>query len=328
MAVTTDDRLVAILLASPFGSAAGENLPPPLGPVGWHRLTSALAHRDLRPGNLLAMTEREVDNLLSEGGFASDRGVRLRRAAPVAMELEQLADRGIWVMADVDDDYPRRLHDRLGTGAPPILFGAGERSLVDRGGLAIVGSRDAGDAALAFASSLAGDAARAGVCVISGAARGVDQVAMRGAVDASGQVIGILADGLARRLREPELRDQLLAGRVVLISPYIPSAGFSVRTAMGRNKLIYGLADAAVIVTSAMGEGGTWSGAVEALKAGDPAVFLAEHVTDPARADLLGRGAREVPTDGGNLPESILAAAREAPSPRPIPQLRMFDERG
>ena len=35
---------------------------------------------------------------------------------------------------------------------------------------------------------------------------------------------------------------------------------------MGRNKYIYSLADAAVVVTSAMSSGGTWSGAIENLK--------------------------------------------------------------
>jgi predicted Rossmann fold nucleotide-binding protein DprA/Smf involved in DNA uptake len=60
-------------------------------------------------------------------------------------------------------------------------------------------------------------------------------------------------------------RDALMNGQLVLISPYDPSAGFNVGHAMQRNKLIYSLADAALVVNSDFEKGGTWSGAVEQL---------------------------------------------------------------
>ena len=55
-------------------------------------------------------------------------------------------------------------------------------------------------------------------------------------------------------------------GRLALVSPYDPAAGFNVGHAMGRNKLIYALADAALVVSSDYQKGGTWTGAVEQLK--------------------------------------------------------------
>ena len=55
-------------------------------------------------------------------------------------------------------------------------------------------------------------------------------------------------------------------GQLVLISPYDPSAGFNVGHAMQRNKLIYALADAALVVSSDYEKGGTWAGAVEQLE--------------------------------------------------------------
>jgi len=56
-------------------------------------------------------------------------------------------------------------------------------------------------------------------------------------------------------------------GRAAFLSPCTPGAAFSAGAAMGRNKSIYALADVAVVVSSAVGSGGTWAGAVEALKA-------------------------------------------------------------
>ena len=62
-----------------------------------------------------------------------------------------------------------------------------------------------------------------------------------------------------------EHRNLLMEGQLVLVSPYDPSAGFNVGHAMQRNKLIYALADAALVVSSDLNKGGTWAGAVEQL---------------------------------------------------------------
>lgn len=47
----------------------------------------------------------------------------------------------------------------------------------------------------------------------------------------------------------------LAEGRLVLVSPYDPSTGFNVGNAMQRNKLIYALADASLVVSSDLDEG-------------------------------------------------------------------------
>jgi len=60
-------------------------------------------------------------------------------------------------------------------------------------------------------------------------------------------------------------RRLLMDGQLVLVSPYDPGAGFNVGNAMQRNKLIYALADAALVVNSDFEKGGTWAGAVEQL---------------------------------------------------------------
>jgi predicted Rossmann fold nucleotide-binding protein DprA/Smf involved in DNA uptake len=101
--------------------------------------------------------------------------------------------------------------------------------------------------------------------LVSGGAKGIDQAAMRGALDAGGQVSGVLADSLEKTTLNREHRNLLLDGQLVLISPYDPSAGFNVGNAMQRNKLIYALADASLVVSSDINKGGTWAGATEQL---------------------------------------------------------------
>lgn len=75
-----------------------------------------------------------------------------------------------------------------------------------------------------------------------------------------------MADSLERAALNREHRNLLMDERLVLISPCDPSAGFNVGHAMQRNKLIYALADAALVVSSDYEKGGTWAGAVEQLE--------------------------------------------------------------
>ena len=89
-----------------------------------------------------------------------------------------------------------------------------------------------------------------------------------------GRVLGVLADSLQARIRKANVRTLMADDRVCLVTPYHPTSGFSVGTAMGRNKLIYGLADLTVVVASASGSGGTWAGATEALSKGYGAVAV------------------------------------------------------
>ncbi len=78
------------------------------------------------------------------------------------------------------------------------------------------------------------------------------------------------------------------------MSPYGPDARFTVGGAKGRNRLIHCMAELAVVVSAAEGEGETWVGATEALKHGwvPLAVRSGEAVPAGSRA-LLARGAME-----------------------------------
>jgi predicted Rossmann fold nucleotide-binding protein DprA/Smf involved in DNA uptake len=138
-------------------------------------------------------------------------------------------------------------------------------ALLETGGLAVVGSRHVDDALIDYTMAIGRLAARAGRTLVSGGAKGIDQAAMRGALEGGGKVCGVLADSLEKTTMNREHRNLLLDGQLVLISPYDPSAGFNAGHAMQRNKLIYALADTSLVVSSDLNKGGTWTGAVEQL---------------------------------------------------------------
>ena len=89
---------------------------------------------------------------------------------------------------------------------------------------------------------------------------------MNAAVDAGGHVVGVVADSLLRTAHDSEVRHAVNDDQLCLCSPYKPTAGFSVANAMGRNKLIYAMSTATLVVECEEGSGGTWAGAVEALR--------------------------------------------------------------
>ena len=142
------------------------------------------------------------------------------------------------------------------------------RPCFDADGVGVVGSRDISDEGSQVAREIAQGAVKLGLPVISGAARGVDGDAMNAAFEAGGRVVGVLADALEHAVTRRSTRRGVAGGQICLVTPYPPSAAFSVGNAMGRNKIIYGLSRCTIVVASDHETGGTWAGATEALKNG------------------------------------------------------------
>lgn len=260
------DTQAILLLTGSLGRP--RSVPPePLAPTEYNRLAQRLLARHLRPGDLL---QRDGPERLRELGYEPPLADRiaglLERGGALALVAENWMNKGLWLLGRGDEQYPRRLKERLSHISPPIIYGVGNMALLTGGGLAIVGSRDTDEHGIEFARAAARRCASEDIPVISGGARGVDSEAMQAALAAGGKVIGVLADSLARAAVSGAYRDALRSGQLVLISPFDPSAGFSVGNAMARNKLIYCLSDAALIVSADLGQGGTWAGATENLK--------------------------------------------------------------
>ncbi len=215
---------------------------------------------------LLGQSVTDLAELLGGDVSLAERIASLQDGATaVAFALEELEQIGVEVVTPVDEGYPARL-ERLGHRAPPILYVAGPIELLDGPGVGVVGSRGVDEAGGEIAREVARAAVRHRHTVVSGGARGVDQLAMAAGLEAGGRVVGVLAENLLRRLREPETRAAILDGSVCLCTPYKPTAGFNVANAMGRNKVVYALSDATVVVASDLKKGGTWAGAHEAIR--------------------------------------------------------------
>ncbi len=260
------DTEVVLLLCGRFGGEKQDSFQP-LTPREYGELAKWLLGRSLRPSDLMASAGREALSDVHEARLERKRiEFLLDRGTAMALALERWARGGLWVISRGDAEFPKRLRRHLKYATPPLLYGAGDKSLLDLGGLAIIGSRDATESALEYTRSIAERCACEGMAVVSGGARGVDAAAMQGATEAGGYCIGVLASDLLKTSVNRQNRVGLQEGRLVLVSPFFPEAGFNAGNAMGRNRYIYTLADQALVIDSALRSGGTWEGAIENLK--------------------------------------------------------------
>jgi predicted Rossmann fold nucleotide-binding protein DprA/Smf involved in DNA uptake len=299
----------AILLLTVAFTKPAQGDPEPLTPAEWGRFASWLKGQEKSP-ELLLTSDDPMAFLQgwSDPAVTPDRLRHLlRRSGAMGLALEKWQRAGLWVMTRSDADYPVRLKKRLKHEAPPVLFGCGDRGLLNRAGIAVVGSQSANQEELGDASRLGAEIASQGFSVVSGGARGVDEAAMLGALESQGTAAGVLADSLLRAATSAKYRQGLMGRNLVLLSPYNPEASFDAGNAMARNKYIYCLADASVVVAAGKESGGTWNGATENLKHGWVPLWVREHPgSDSGNAALVQQGARWLPA--GDLVVTSLAS--------------------
>lgn len=303
---SSEDAKAILLLC---GHVGGEEGPRPLTLSMYNRLALWLKDHGHRPRNLIAGSALEELQQEAPDGLDLTRITQLlERGAAVAFAIERWMNKGVWILCHSDAGYPQRLRNHLGVHAPPILYGFGQQQLLEAGGLAVVGSRNVDDEGGEFAAEVSRRAAKQGMGVISGAARGVDQIAMRSALEEGGIVVAVLADSLLRTALQAEAREAIRAKKLLLVSSFQPEAGFHIGSAMERNKYIYGLSDFALVVSAEHETGGTWSGAVEELKRDPhiPVFVRMEGKVPRANEELVKKGAIPFPEKPWLVPFSEL----------------------
>ena len=314
----TSNTQAILLLTAPLVAGRGEPATDLLTLGEYNRLARILREKQSQPADLL---ESDAGQLLDLCGqpFGRERlEALLGRGFLLSQAVERWNARGIWVISRADDRYPKRLKSRLKEDAPPLLYGCGEISLLEKGGLAVVGSRQVDNELIEFTENVGRLAAEGHRLIVSGGAKGIDRAAMHGSLKAGGAAAGVMADSLERAALASDNREPLMEGRLVLISPYDPAVGFNVGHAMQRNKIVYASADAALVVTSDFQKGGTWAGAIEQLERFRFVPMFVRNGTNVGRGNsaLIQRGALPWPNPqtAGELKAAVSSALKLAAS--------------
>ena len=284
--IYSDSAMAAILLCTNLG-IEGEYKPLTL--KEWNGLGKTVNDMGYKIADLLkseftkklpiSEKQKEQIKLLTGRGFS------------IALKLQELENKGIYIVTQFDNDYPKYLKRKLREKMPPVLFYAGDITLAGKIGIAIVGSRDVDDAGMLFAKDLAKKATKEKLIIYSGGAKGVDSISEKAAIDEGGYVVSFIGDSLSKKIRNKDVIQNILNKRILLFSDVNPDTGFSVGRAMNRNKFIYAAAHGAFVVSSDFGKGGTWTGAVENINNSWTKLFVWSGCEKKGNKELISKGA-------------------------------------
>jgi DNA processing protein len=238
------------------------------------------------------------------------RAIKIAKVEDIAREFAAAARLGARFVAPGESEYPVRL-SRI-EAPPPLIAVRGHLPALQRPAVAIVGSRNASAAGLAFAERLTRGLAEAGFVIVSGLARGIDQRAHRtGCAQGS---LAVLAGGLDKIYpaeHAPLLESLLEHGAAISEMPF----GWEARGRdfPRRNRLISGLADGVVIVEAAHRSGSL----ITARFAGEQGreVFAVPGSPLDPRAEGTNRLIRDGATLCTSAEDVIEALARQISAP-------------
>lgn len=171
---------------------------------------------------------------------------------------------GCVVLTRVTGNYPQRLWRKLGEETPGCIWCRGDMSLLTQPKVALVGSRDILGQNRDFAAEVGRQAALQGYVLVSGNARGADQIAQSACLRAGGKVISVVADCLA---------EKQIADNILYLSEDEFDSSFTAQRAISRNRLIHCLAELTFVAQCGYKEGGTWNGTAKNLRHGWSDVF-------------------------------------------------------
>ncbi len=204
-------------------------------------------------GRLGALLRVDISGLMMLLGIPEEEAYRLytllHRGVQLTYTLEGFLQKGIRVITCFDEDYPPHFRARMGNAAPPALFFAGERALLDRPAVAILGVSGVKTTpeVRACIEGIVLGAQEMGFCVITGGELGVCRVAAGMVAERGGTLVDVPAGGLLSHIGEEHMHALIADGRAAALSLEHPEALFTVPHAIARNKLVFSLARAAFI---------------------------------------------------------------------------------
>lgn len=248
------------------------------------------------PAAILSASEMALERIVRKSiGKHIKRGAEPAR---ISAALNWLRDPANSIVTLAESDYPAQLLNIQ--DPPPLLYFKGNRDLLTKPALAIVGSRNATPQGLSNAEAFAESASNAGFCIISGMALGIDAAAHAGGLRGSAASMAVVGTGLD--IVYPAKNHQLahkLAKNGALISELplgTPAIG---RNFPRRNRIISGMSQGCLVVEAALRSGSLIT-AKQALEQGREVMAIPGSIHSP-----LSKGCHLLIKEGAKLVENI-----------------------
>jgi DNA processing protein len=171
-------------------------------------------------------------------------------------EWQHICDSGCGVMTLADSDYPERLREIF--DPPPVLWIRGDRALLSRPAIAVVGTRAPSPYGIGMAEMLSRDLAARRMVILSGMARGVDTAAHKGALKAGGRTVAVWGTGIdvVYPKENQGLAEEIILSEGVIVSEQPMGTFPAPQNFPLRNRIISGLS-VGVLVVEAGEQSGT-----------------------------------------------------------------------
>ncbi len=222
---------------------------PGLGPIGGLRLLEKL--KSPQAIFRASATELEAAGLSP----AQARNVASGCSFDDAVDQQQrMLNAGAELISYTDERYPQRLREIF--DPPLMLFAKGRIELLKAHCVAVVGTRRPSPYGMAATERLSGDLAKAGLCIISGMARGIDTAAHKAVLAEDGDTIAVFGCGVDmlypsenRKLYEVISQKGLLLSEFPMAAPAYPQ-NFPIR-----NRIVSGISWGVLVVEGAQHSG-------------------------------------------------------------------------
>jgi DNA processing protein len=239
---------------------------------------------------------------------------------------EKLGTLGVELIPYISEQYSptlkRNLHNQC---FPLLLYAKGNLHLLHETAVAIVGSRKASERALEFTKNIAQHCAKNFEVVVSGFLKGVERTALDETLNANGQSIIMLSQGILSFSRGfKQYYEQIAAGDLLVCSASHPKSRHDVELKKGQSAHIYGLAEK-IYVAESHSEGRTWSNVIDGLKRGQR-IYVRKPEVDEKNANglLIAQGVKPVDIHGNLVEETDIQSHPPKTNPKPI-QYSLFD---
>jgi len=281
-----------LLLTSHLGNPAR----PVLTTAQFRVLADRVSH-SANPGEDREMTVSDLIAL----GYRKDMAARILGLLSEETLLKHYLSRGARLdcvpVTRISGNYPLILRQRLGLDSPGTLWAKGDLALLNMPAVSLVGSRELRRENFAFAEAVGYHAAKQGLALVSGNARGADRAAQEACLRAGGSVISIVADELWKH----HSRENIL-----YLSEEDYDSPFIAQRALSRNRCIHALGRMVFVTQSDLQKGGTWDGTARNLHFGWSPVACFRDGSEASK-ELEQMGAYLIDVDDlkdfGTLPE-------------------------
>jgi len=221
-------------------------LTPGLGPTTARKLVEHFGSAEAVLQASLTELEGAGIQAVSAQSLATGKSAELARE-----ELARARDSGISVLSMDDPLYPRRLKEIY--DPPIVLYVRGDAEVLNKPGIAMVGTRHPTPYGSGLAERLSCDLAGQGLVVISGMARGVDTASHRGAISGKGKTVGVFGTGVdvIYPKENSRLSEQILSCGGALISEFPLGTFAAPQNFPIRNRIISGMSIGVLVVEAA-----------------------------------------------------------------------------